>query len=183
MSLDINTNRKDQKYSIWELFLRVFWGLGRLIFCLTPRPFFGCRRFILRIFGAKIGKHVHIYPSTTIYFPWNLTIGDWSAIGENALIYNLGPIIIGKKSTISHNAHLCAGTHDYNDPTLPLLKPKIIIDDEVWVAAEAFIGPSVHINEGAVIGARSCVVKDVNAWSVVAGNPAKHIKKRIIRDE
>ncbi len=113
MNLDIESNRKSINYSRMELAKRAFWLAGACLFRLTPRPFFGLRRFILRCFGAKIGAHVNTYSTTRIYFPWNLEVGDWSAIGENALIYNLGPVTIGTKVTISHGAHLCAGTHDY----------------------------------------------------------------------
>ena len=130
------------------------------------------------MFGAKIGQRVNIYPSVLIYFPWNLEIGDDSAIGEWALVYNLGKVTIGKKSTSSHRAHLCAGTHDYRDPFLPLLKPPIVIGDEVWVCADAFVGPGVTIEAGAIVGAASSVFADVSSWNVVGGNPARFIKKR-----
>ena len=116
---------------------------------------------------------MHIYPSVTVYFPWNLEVGDWSAIGEHAYIYNLGKIKIGEKVTISQRVHLCAGTHDYSDSAMPLLKPPIVIESQTWVAADAFVGPGVTIGEGVVVGARSVVVKDVEPWVVVAGNPAK----------
>ena len=135
---------------------------------------------MLRLFGAEVGKHVHIYNSAVIYFPWNLEIGDWSAVGEGALIYNLGRVSIGSKVTISHRAHLCAGTHDYRRSDLPLLKPPIFVEDQVWVCADAFVGPGVRIREGAVIGARAVVMADVHAWTVVVGNPAKSIKTRSI---
>ncbi len=121
---------------------------------------------------------MNTYASTEVYFPWNLTVGEWSALGEDVLIYNLGPITIGEKVTISHRAHLCAGTHDYTRPDMPLLKPPIVVGDQAWVCAEAFVGPGVSIGEGAVIGARAVVVKDVAPWTVVAGNPAREIKKR-----
>jgi putative colanic acid biosynthesis acetyltransferase WcaF len=114
----------------------------QLLFRLSPRPFFACRRLILRCFGARVGAQVHTYPSTRIYFPWNLTIGEWSAIGENVLVYNLGPVTIGQKVTISHGAHLCAGSHDYTRADLPLLKPPITIGDQVWICADAFVGPA-----------------------------------------
>jgi putative colanic acid biosynthesis acetyltransferase WcaF len=133
------------------------------------------------MFGATVGKHVNIYNSAGIYMPWNLKIGDWSAIGEHACIYNLGIISIGEKVTISQRAHLCAGTHDYTNPAMPLLRPPIDIKDQAWVAADAFVGPGVIIGEGAVVGARAVVVKDVEPWRVVAGNPAVVIKKRIIK--
>jgi putative colanic acid biosynthesis acetyltransferase WcaF len=115
-----------------------------------------------------------------VYFPWNLSVGDWSAIGENALIYNLGPITIGQKVTISHGAHLCAGTHDYRDPRMPLLKPPIRIEDQAWICADAFVGPGVVVGEGAVVGARAAVMKDVDPWTIVAGNPARFVRKRTL---
>jgi len=183
MSLDIARNRKSQKYSRTDLVKRILWIAGSVLFRLTPRPLFGFRRFILRCFGAKVGAHVNTYPSTRIYFPWNLEVGDWSAIGENALIYNLGPLTIGTKVTISHGAHLCAGTHDYTKPDMPLVKPPITIGDQAWVCADAFVGPGVTVGEGAIVGARAVVMKDVEPWSIVAGNPAKFIKRRVQKNQ
>jgi putative colanic acid biosynthesis acetyltransferase WcaF len=177
-SLDINSNRAAAKYSRKELFLRVLWGFGKLAFRLTPRPCFGLRRGILRGFGATVGSNVNIYPSALIYYPWNLEIGDDSSIGEWALVYNLGSVTIGARTTISQRVHLCAGTHDYRNPAMPLIKPPIIIGDEVWVCADAFIGPNVSIEARAIVAAASVVVKDVSAGDVVGGNPAKYIKAR-----
>lgn len=181
MSLDIQKNRSDQKYSFQEQSARVFWMLGKLIFRLTPRPFFGVRRVLLRIFGAKVGKNVNIYSSAIIYFPWNLKIGDFSAIGENALIYNLGTVEIGKNVTVSHLAQVCAGTHDYTDSAMPLLKPKTVIEDSVWICTQGFVGPGVRVKEGAVIGACAVLTKDSDSWMIYAGNPAKPIKKRVFK--
>jgi putative colanic acid biosynthesis acetyltransferase WcaF len=180
MSLDIYSNRSAHKYTTEEQCRRVLWSICQFLFRFSPRPCFGWRRFVLRCFGAKVGAHVNTYPSTRVYFPWNLTIGDWSAVGENALIYNLGPVTIGQKVTISHGAHLCAGTHDYSDAHLPLLKPPIQIRDQAWICADAFVGPGVTVGEGAVVGARAVVVQDVEPWTVVVGNPARMIKKREI---
>jgi putative colanic acid biosynthesis acetyltransferase WcaF len=176
--LDITSNRQAQKYTPTEQLRRVLWSLVYPLFRWSPRPFFGWRRFLLRLFGATIGQQVHIYSSTRIYFPWNLTIGDHSAIGENALIYNLGRITIGQRVTVSHGAHLCAGTHDYTDPTMPLLKPPITIGDDAWICADAFIGPGVQVAEGAVVGARAVAMRDIEPWTVVAGNPAEFVKPR-----
>lgn len=177
-SLDINSNRTSTKYSRKELFLRVLWGCGKFVFRLTPRPCFGLRRFILRSFGAKIGSRVNIYSSALIYFPWNLEIGDDSSIGEWALVYNLGLVRIGARTTISQRVHLCAGTHEYNDPTMPLLKPSISVGDEVWICADAFIGPAVKIEQRAIVAAAAVVVKNVAADHIVGGNPARVIKVR-----
>ena len=177
-TLNIESNRSASKYTRKELFLRVLWGFGKLVFRLTPRPCFGLRRGILRAFGAKLGSNVNIYPSALIYYPWNLKIGDDSSIGEWALVYNLGRVTIGERTTISQRVHLCAGTHDYKNAAMPLIKPPIEIGDEVWVCADAFIGPNVSIEARAIVAAASVVVKDVSAGDVVGGNPAKYIKAR-----
>jgi|SRR5579863_5516392 len=176
--LDIASNRQATKYSLKEMLRRLLWVPGSLVFRLSPRPFFGWRRFLLRCFGAKMGDHVNIYSSTRIYFPWNLTVGDWTAVGEEALIYNLGLVTLGRNVTVSQRAHLCAGTHDYTRSDMLLLKPPIVIGNQAWICADAFVGPGVEVGEGAVVGARAVVVKDVPSWIVVAGNPARFIKKR-----
>lgn len=180
--LNISENRRVAKYSKHEQILRVLWGAVKPLFHFSPRIFFGWRSFLLRLFGAKIGKNVHVYNSATIYMPWNFEIGDWSGIGEYAYIYNLGKITIGSNTTISQRAHLCAGTHDYNSPDLPLLKPAIVIDDQAWICADAFVGPGVHVGEGAIVAARAVAVKNVEPWDIVAGNPARVIKKRDLKN-
>jgi putative colanic acid biosynthesis acetyltransferase WcaF len=180
-SLDIADNRRVQKYPAGEQFRRVLWSFGKLLFRFSPRPCFAWRRMVLRCFGATVGKHVNLYPSAGIYFPWNLIVGDWSAVGEDAFIYNLGQVTLGQKVTISHRAHLCAGTHDYTQPDLPLLKPPVTIKDQAWICADAFVGPGVTVGEGAVVGARAVVMKNVEPWTVVAGNPAHKIRKRHLK--
>lgn len=183
MELNIAENRNHLNYSKWIYVKRILWTFGKFFFRNSPRIAFGYRNTILRLFGAKIGKHVHIYSSTVIWFPWNLEIGDWSAIGEETLIYNLGKVTIGEKATVSHRVHVCAGTHDYTDPALPLLRPEIRIGNQTWICANTFIGPDIEIGEGAVIGAGTVMVKDAEPWGVYAGNPAKYIKKRILKNE
>ena len=176
--LDIDANRAATKYTRGEMLLRVLWMPGGLIFRLIPRPFFGARSLLLRAFGARIGRDVHIYPSVTIYLPWRLEVGRQSAIGEGAYIYNLGGVSIGERATIRHRAHLCAGTHDYADPSMPLIRSEIAVEEDAWVCADAFVGPGVRVGRGAIVAARAVAVKDVEDWSVVVGNPARHVKRR-----
>lgn len=180
--LDIAANRTDRKYTRGEQLRRVLWAICFPLFRFSPRPLFGWRRALLRLFGARVGRNVNIYSSAVIYMPWNLEIGDWSAIGEGSLVYNLGPVSIGRHVTISQRAHLCAGTHDYTDVTMPLLKPPIRISDQVWICADAFVGPAVVVGEGAVVGARAVAVRDVAPWAIVAGNPARQVKTRKFAD-
>lgn len=181
MQLNIQENRKHLNYSKWIYLKRVCWSVGKVLFKCSPRIAFGYRNSILKLFGAKIGKGVHIYSSANIWFPWNLEINDWSAIGEDTLIYNLGKVIIGKQVTISHKSHICAGTHDYTDPLMPLIRPTIIIEDQVWICAGAFVSPNIIIHEGAVVGACAVQTKDAEPWSIYAGNPARMIKKRVLK--
>lgn len=174
----IAENRQQRKWSRSELLGRVMWALVGPAFRWSPRLMWGWRRWLLRMFGAEVGRQVHIHPSATIFIPWNLKVGDWSSIGFDALIYNLGPVTIGERVTISQRAHLCAGTHDHRDPTMPLLKSFICIEDDVWVCTDAFIGPDIIVRKGAIVGARSVVVREVACKTVVAGNPAKPIGDR-----
>ncbi|WP_236714392.1 putative colanic acid biosynthesis acetyltransferase [Paludibacter jiangxiensis] len=140
--------------------------------------FKGWRNVLLRLFGAQIASNVHIYATAKIWAPWNLTMGEYSTLGPHVDCYNQGKISIGNNTVISQKAYLCASGHNINQPTFPLILQPIKIEDQVWVAADAFIGPGVTIEEGAVVGARAAVFKDIEAWNVVGGNPAKFIKKR-----
>lgn len=163
---------------------RLVWNLTYLIFFrpFDLNPFKSYRSFILKIFGAKVGIGANIYASAKIWAPWNLEIGENSTLGPNVDCYNQGKIKIGSNTTISQKSYLCASSHDISDPKINLILCPISIGDQVWVAADAFIGPNVEIGQGAVVGARSCVFKNVDPWSVVGGNPAKFIKKRVLRD-
>ncbi|MBX9745650.1 MAG: hypothetical protein K2X34_02030 [Hyphomonadaceae bacterium] len=178
-SVDVRANRTARKWTRGENVRRAVWETLRgPLFAWTPRPLWGWRRAVLRAFGARVGADAHIHPTACIQIPWNLTIGDFAAIGDGAIIYNLGRIEIGAGATISQYAHLCAGSHDFRDPAMPLLKLPIRIGAGAWICADAFVGPGVTIGPGAVIGARAVAVRDVDADVVVAGNPARDIGKR-----
>ena len=179
LQFDISENRRTRKWTKRELIGRALWEfLSVPLFAWSPRPLWGWRRALLRIFGAKVGRQVHIFPSVKVSIPWNLSIGDYSAIGDGAILYALGPISIGERVTISQYAHLCAGSHDYRDRAMLLLKPPIVLEDEVWICADAFVGPNVRIEKQSIVGARSVVVSNVAEGVIVGGNPARLIKKR-----
>lgn len=167
-------------YSLKQQVRRVCWWIG-CFFLFKPslRPMYTWRRWVLRLYGAKLGDHVCIHRSSRIEFPWNLEMGRFSCVGDEAWVYNLGKITIGEFTTISQRAFLCAGTHDYTRPEMPLLTPPITIGKGVWIAADAFIGPGVTIGDHAVVGARSVVVKDLPSGMVCAGHPCKPIKPRL----
>jgi putative colanic acid biosynthesis acetyltransferase WcaF len=170
--VDVVSNRQSTKWSRREQIARVLWGLAKPLFILSPRPLWGWRRFLLRIFGAQIGPQVHVYPSARITMPWNVTVGSQSAIGDRAILYALGPITLGSRVTISQGAHLCAGSHDWRAADRPLLKLPIVVDDDAWICADAFVGPGVTVGKAAIVGARAVAMKDVPPGSTVIGNPA-----------
>jgi putative colanic acid biosynthesis acetyltransferase WcaF len=176
--LDIERNRRAIKWTASEQAGRIAWALVWPLFALSPRPLWSWRRLLLRVFRARIGQSVHIYPSVRITIPWNLAIGDHAAVGDRAILYALGPISIGARATISQGAHLCAGSHEWRDPAMPLTKPPVVIGDEAWICADAFIGPGVTIGTRAIVGARAVAMSDVDAGSIVVGNPAREIRRR-----
>jgi putative colanic acid biosynthesis acetyltransferase WcaF len=175
--LDIAGNRKARKWSRREKIGRVLWALATPLFRLSPRPLWGWRRALLRAFGAHIDQDVHIYPTVRIAIPWNLQLGEGCAVGDYAILYALGKISVGKRSTISQYAHLCSGSHDLSRSDRPLTKSTITIEDDAWIAADAFVGPGVTVAKGAVVGARAVIMKDVGPGEVVIGNPARVLRK------
>lgn len=176
--VDVAGNRAARKWSRRELAGRVLWALAAPLFTLSPRPLWSWRRLLLRLFGARIGADVHIHPTVRITIPWNVAVGDGTAIGDRAILYALGPITIGARATISQHAHLCAGTHDWRRPDMPLLKTPIQVGDDAWICADAFIGPGVSVGASAIVGARAVAVKDVPAGMIVGGNPARVLRPR-----
>ena len=178
-ALDIDANRRARKWSRKELLGRLLWEcLQTPLFTWTPRQSWGLRNGVLRVFGARIGRNVQIHPTARIAIPWNLEVLDNSSIGDRAIIYCLGPIRLGSNVSVSQNAHLCAGSHDFTKPDLPLTKPPIVIEDGAWVCADAFVGPGVTVGSMAIIGARAVVSKDVEPRSIMVGNPAQKLKKQ-----
>lgn len=177
--IDITANRRARKWTTRELVGRVLWEtLGKCLFAWSPRPAWAWRRGVLRLFGAKVGRDVRIDPTARVSIPWNLSLGDCAGIGERAILYSLGRITVGKNATISQNAHLCAGSHDFRDPAMRLTKPPITVGDGAWICADAFLGPGITIGEFSVVGARAVVMRDVAPGIVVAGNPAVQVGVR-----
>ncbi|KPF63282.1 DapH/DapD/GlmU-related protein [Porphyrobacter sp. AAP60] len=183
MGTDISSNRAARKWSRAQLVGRVLWALATPLFRFSPRILWGWRRALLSAFGAEIGKGAHIYPTVRITIPWNIAIGDESAVGDHAILYALGPIRIGARVTISQYAHLCAGTHDWRDPAMPLVKTPIVIGDDAWVCADAFVGPGVTLGDRAILGAGAVTMKDIEAGTIAAGNPAKRVADRPLIDD
>lgn len=164
-----------------DKFYRFVWRIVS-IFLFKPfsLPFFnGWRIFLLKCFGSKIGDNCNIYASVYIPSPKNVIMGVHSTLGPEVRLH-FGKTIIGDKVTISQRTYLCSATHETASINVPFVAGKIVIKDFAWVAAEAFIMTNITIGEGAIVGARAAVFRDVEPWAIVGGNPAKFIKKRTI---
>jgi putative colanic acid biosynthesis acetyltransferase WcaF len=178
-ALDIGANRRARKWSGRELVGRALWELLEpLFFRISPRPLWAWRNALLRLFGARIGRGVHIHSTVRIAVPWNLNIGEFAAVGDAVRLYSLGVISIGPRATISQGAHLCAGTHDYRRADLPLVKASISVEDGAWICADAYVGPNVTVGSHAIVAARAAATADVPRWTIVAGVPAKVVRPR-----
>lgn len=164
--------------------IRLAWDAVWLILARPlPRSFGNkWRLFLLRSFGAKLDSTAVVYSSVRVYYPANLEMGEYACLAPEVDCYNVDRIKIGANTTISQKTYLCTASHDISHPNMPLTHKPIVIEDQAWVAAEAFIGPGVTIGQGSVVAARAVVMKDVPAWKVAGGNPAKILKDRVIHE-
>lgn len=173
-------NRLGRKHQL----IRVAWAV---VWTLLGRPFprsvcnaWKCQ--LLRWFGAKIARGAVVYSSAKIYYPANLEMCEYSCLASEVNCYNVDKVKIGAYATVSQGANLCTASHDITSRDHHLITAPIVIGTHAWVATEAFVGMGVTIGEGAVVGARAAVFKHVDPWTIVGGNPAKFIKKRIFQD-
>ncbi len=134
---------------------------------------------LLRLFGAKIGRGVNIKPNVNIKYPWKLSVGDFTWIGEGVWIDNLTSISIGSNCCISQGAFLLCGNHNYKQSTFDLITRSIVLEDGVWVGAKAVVCPGVTIKSHAVLAVQSVATKDLQPYEVYQGNPAVFVKKRV----
>lgn len=164
--------------AVWNV---VYWALFRVT---VDKVLFLARWriFLLKCFGAKIGANtLAIYSTAAIWAPWNLELGSNVTLSQHTNIYAVDKIRIGDNSIISREAFLCSASHDISSPIMELTTAPITIGENCWICARAIVLPGVKIGDGAVVAAGAVVTKDVEPWTVVGGNPAKFIKKRVLK--
>ena len=172
-SADYTPGRSAFVCALWYL-------LSLIVFQSGWFPFYGVKRWLLRTFGASIGRGVVIKPHVRIKFPWRLRAGDHCWIGEEVWIDNLAAVQLASDVCLSQGAYLCTGSHDSGKPTFDLIVKPITVEREAWIAARAIILPGVTIGRGAIVAAGSVVTKDVPAGVVLAGNPGRVIGDRMV---
>lgn len=167
-------------FSLRNRLARALWGVAWvLLFRPSLRPMHAWRVMLLRLFGAQLGRHVHIDASVRVWAPWQLRVGDRVGVGRGANLYNMAVMTIADSAVISQGAHLCGGTHDIDSANFQLVAKPIEIGRYAWICADAFVGPGVSIAEGCVLAARGVAVKSISEdWTVWAGNPAVFRRRR-----
>ena len=178
-------HKQETKHSSpWTLRQRIkmqIWGVSWAVLCgWTPKPLYRWRTLVLRLFGAKIHGVPFVHQKAKVQVPWNVELFDRCAIGDGAVLYSLGRIVVRENAVIAQEAYICTGTHDFTQPHEPLVTSPIEIDKGAFVGARAFVMPGVRIGRGSVVGAMSVVTKNVPGETIWAGNPAKQIAERVI---
>ena len=172
-------NRLGRKHQAVRMLWNILWPLTTWF---LPRSLgMGWKRSLLRMFGAKVHPTAQVYSSARIYYPANLTMEAYSCLADGVECYNVAPVTVGAHSTISQGSLLCTASHDITDSHHRLVTAPIVVEDQVWIGARAYIGMGVVVRQGAVVGATASVYKTVEPWTVVGGNPARFIEKREIR--
>ena len=187
MMKDLDLKNYRNRHSLKSKIARMVWNAVWMLFARwTPEHlsmFNKWRILLLRLFGAKIGTGCVIKSSCEVWQPWNLTLGDYVALGENVICYTVDQITIDSQTTVSRDVFLCCASHDISSSTMELIYAPIKIGTNAWIAARATVMPGREIGDGAVVATGAVVVKDVAPWIVVGGNPANYIQKRILKGE
>ncbi|RYY31596.1 MAG: putative colanic acid biosynthesis acetyltransferase [Chitinophagaceae bacterium] len=171
---------KKASFSSSNQLRRLIWQISWTLLCRwTPKPLHAWRVLVLRLFGAKIGASNFIYPNVTIWAPWLLITENTVTIGPGVEIYNPGGVILHHHCILSQDSYICGATHDYNVADFTYISKKIVIGAYAWICAKAIVLPGVTCNDGSVLAAGSVTSKNLESWTVYAGNPAVKVKARI----
>lgn len=159
----------------------LLWYFVNVVFFINPlNPSSGIKIFLLKIFGARIGKGCVIKPGVNIKYPWNLVVGNNCWIGERVWIDNLGQVALGNHVCLSQGAYLLTGNHNYKKTTFDLIIGDISIEDGVWIGAKSVVCPGIICHSHAVLAVQSVANKDLEPYSIYAGNPATKTRNRTI---
>ncbi|RYE18677.1 MAG: colanic acid biosynthesis acetyltransferase WcaF [Sphingobacteriaceae bacterium] len=164
-----------------KLNVQIWWIVQSFFFSTSPQILYKWRVFLLRLFGAKIGKNVKIRSSVKVTYPWKVTIGDYSWVGDECVLYSLGEIVIGSNVAIAHKVYINTGGHVYDKSSFDIFSKPVVIEDECWITNDVYIAPGVTIGKGSIVGARSSVLKDLPGGKICVGTPAQPIKDRVMQ--
>lgn len=182
MTLKVQTQFSRSGWSLGVKLRRALWTPFHLLFLPgTGRYLSPLRVAALKLFGARIEGPVLVMDGVKVWHPWSLVMAPHSTLGRGVEVYNFADISIGEQATVSQDTYLCTASHDHEHPHMPLIYKPITVGAQSWIAARCFVGPGVTVGEGAVLAACTVAVKDVPAWTVVGGNPARALRRRQLR--
>lgn len=159
-------------------YVQIWWIVQATLFAWSPQFMYGWRRWLLRRFGAEVGKGVIVRPTARTQFPWKVKIGDYAWIGDDVVLYSLGPITVGANAVLSQRTYVCTGSHDMRAIAFDIYALPVAIGEQCWLATDVFVAPGVTVGAGTVVGARSSVYKDLPPGVVAMGNPAGVVRQR-----
>ncbi|MEO1450776.1 MAG: putative colanic acid biosynthesis acetyltransferase [Bacteroidota bacterium] len=159
--------------------VQLWWLIEGTLFRWSPQFLYGWRRFLLRTFGAEVGEGVLLRPTVRTTYPWKVRIGDYAWIGDDVVLYSLGPITIGEHAVVSQKSYICTGSHDYTRSDFAIYAKPIEIGPGAWLATDVYVAPGIKIGAATVVGARSSVFKDLPDGMICIGSPAKAVKPRL----
>lgn len=166
--MDLSSFKLPKNFRGKPAFYVLLWDIVYvLFFAPSPKIFYAWRRFLLKCFGAKIGKKVLIRPSVRITYPWKVEIGDYSWIGDDVVLYSLGSISIGSNSVVSQNCYLCTGNHDFFSQAFTITQKSIVLGNQSWLAFGTFVSPGVNIGDRCFVRALSKVNSDIKDGTVL----------------
>jgi putative colanic acid biosynthesis acetyltransferase WcaF len=161
--------------------VQLWWIVNALLFATSPQFMYEWRVFLLKLFGARIGRGVKIRPGVKVTYPWNLTMGDHCWVGDGSKIYNLAKIQFGDNVALADDVHLISGSHEFLSTAFEIYAKPISIESQSWLCASAFVHQGVTIGEGSVIGAGAIVTHDTEPFSINVGAPARAVGDRRLR--
>lgn len=181
---ELELNHYKNRHTLMSMIARLLWDVVWLLLfrpTLRGNLFRPWRIILLKLFGAKVCWSSNVLPSCRIWQPWKLTMGKYACLSENVDCYTVDEIHIGDQATVSQGVKLCTASHDISSKIMELTTAPIVINANAWITGWSIILPGITIGEGAVVAAGAVVTKDVEPWTVVGGNPAKIIKKRVLK--
>lgn len=159
--------------------VQLWWFVQATCFRPSPQLFYGWRRFLLRLFGARVGVGVLVRPTVEVTYPWKVELGDHCWIGDHVTLYSLGEIRVGAHAVVSQKSYLCAGSHDMAKADFTITHSPIVVGAGAWIATDVFVAPGCTIGANTVVGARSSVFRSLPPGMVCAGNPARPTRARL----
>ena len=161
-----------------KMTVQLWWIVQATLFSWSPQFLYGWRTFLLRLFGAQIGKHTKIRSTVKITYPWKVKIGDYTWIGDDSVLYSLGDITIGSHVAVAHKVYFNTGGHYYEKKAFDIFFKPVVIEDECWITNDVYVAPGITIGRGTIVAARSTVLKNLPPVKICVGTPAQPIKDR-----